>query len=390
MISIRQMNIVYRKELLDGIRDKRAIFTAIVIPLFSPLMIYFLFNAMIDLREDLKETVLMIAGASNAPDLVEYIRQRNVKIVEFEGDADQAIRDKTHNLIMFIPENYASRFSRSKPVSIKLFSDSSRQTARSEYRRAENMIEAYARTIGAMRLMARGVSPGILGALEVREMDMASKEDRSASALKFIPLFVILSAFVCGMGLAIDSTAGERERFSIEALLVNPVKRSSVVLGKWLSASTLAAVGSIVTLIFSFYVMSLVPLEEMGITFKPELSVMVSLSLVMLPLALFASALLITMATFAKSFKDAQSYMGFAILLPMVPFMINQFNPIEGSWTYLIPGFSQQTLMENVMSSKVTEVWQYAASALSALVLSGVLLFASTKLFSGEKIIYNK
>ncbi len=390
MISIRQMNIVYRKELLDGIRDKRAIFTAIVIPLFSPLMIYFLFNAMIDLREDLKETELMIAGASNAPDLVEYMRQRNVKIVEFEGDAEQAIRDKTYNLVMLIPENYASRFSRSKPVSIKLFSDSSRQTARAEYRRAERMIEAYARTIGAMRLMARGVAPGILDALEVREMDMASKEDRSASALKFIPLFVILSAFVCGMGLAIDSTAGERERFSIEALLVNPVKRSSVVLGKWLSASTLAAVGSIVTLMFSFYVMSLVPLEEMGITFKPELSVMVSLSLVMLPLALFASSLLITMATFAKSFKDAQSYMGFAILLPMVPFMINQFSPIEGSWTYLIPGFSQQTLMENVMSSKSTEVWQYAASALSALVLSGVMLFASTKLFSGEKIIYNK
>ena len=72
MISVRQMNIVYRKELLDGIRDKRAIFTAIVIPLFSPLMIYFLFNAMIDLREDLKETELMIAGASNAPDLSSF------------------------------------------------------------------------------------------------------------------------------------------------------------------------------------------------------------------------------------------------------------------------------------------------------------------------------
>ena len=390
MISLRQMNIVYRKELLDGIRDKRAIFTAIVIPLFSPLMIYFLFNAMIDLREDLKETELMIAGASHAPDLVEYIRQRNVRVTSFEGDAETAIMDKTHNLVMSIPENYARRFSRSKSVSIRLYSDSSRQSARAEYRRAERLIEGYARTIGSMRLMARGVSPAILSALEVREMDLASKEDRSASALKFIPLFVILSAFVCGMGLAIDSTAGERERFSIEALLVNPVRRSSVVLGKWMSASTLAAVGSIVTLVFSFYVMSLVPLEEMGITFRPELSVMVTLSLVVLPLALFASALLITMATFAKSFKDAQSYMGFAILLPMVPFMINQFSPIEGNWTYLIPGFSQQTLMENVMSSKTTELWQYAASAFSALFLSAILLFVSTRLFSGEKIIYNK
>ena len=157
MIKLKQIRTVYAKELLDGVRDRRAMFTAIIIPLLSPLLTFFLFNALIDIKEDLLATELNIKGAEYAPDLVEFIRQANITVAHFEGDAEQAIIDKSQSIILEIPEDYSQEFSRSKTVSIKLLHDSSRLNTVAEYNRALVIVNNYSQSIAAMRVIARGI-----------------------------------------------------------------------------------------------------------------------------------------------------------------------------------------------------------------------------------------
>jgi len=382
--------IVFKKELTDGIRDKRAVMTAMGFPILGPLMIYFMFNAVIDLSKDLEEIELAVIGRENAPAMIDWLAQHNVKLQDFSGDPRQAVADSIHDMVLLIPPDFQKRFSQSRSAVVELINDSSKTDARNAVGQVRSLINGYSRRIGSFRLVSRGVSPEITQAVIVQNIEIASKQQIAARVLNVIPMYIVLAAFVCGMGLAVDSTAGERERATLEALLINPVERTQIVIGKWLAASLFATAGVVLTLFLCFFALMQVPLEEIGLSFTLGWGQMVGMLAAVFPLAFMATGLQLLLGIIAKSFKDAQSYLGFLILIPMIPAMVGTLYPIQGkAWMNLVPALGQHILLMDVVGGKTPTIWSFLIAGVAAMMVALACVKLTAYLFQRERIIFS-
>jgi sodium transport system permease protein len=239
--------------------------------------------------------------------------------------------------------------------------------------------------------MARGVSPLVVSALKVEEIEISSAQQRIAKLFNFIPLFVIMAAFTAGMQIATDSTAGERERLSLEPLLINPVPRWQIVGGKWLAAAVAALGGMVATLAITAFILSKLSLEDLGVRFHLGLPECLLMLAAVAPMSLIAPAIQIYLSCFAKTFKEAQSYMGFLILAAIAPGMISLFYPIsDKTWMKPLPFLGQTILAGDVLGGNIPSVWMLLAAATVAVVVAAGFLMLATRLFYSEKIIFGR
>jgi sodium transport system permease protein len=381
---------VLRKEVLDAGRDKRALLTAFLFPLLSPLLVYFMMTAIIELKTDTEHITIPIMGSEHAPAFIQWLKEQDVQIEAFSGDAKQVVKDKDQELVVIIPDDYQQRFRELKTIPIQVVSDGSRTDSQPRVQRLHELLRSYNRMIGSLRLIARGVSPEVTRVMIGQNVDVASKAQRAATALNFIPLYIILAAFVSGMGIAVDSTAGERERKTLEPLIINPVERYQIVIGKWLAATLFAAVGMAATLVLCIASMGQVPLEQIGLQFHIRPEQVLLMLIATLPLAFLATSMQLLLGIFAKSFKDAQSYIGLLVLLPMAPSMYMLFNPFATQeWMFAIPMLGQHLLLVDVLGAKAVPLIGYFYSAISCLVLGMALVLITARLFQRESILSN-
>ena len=379
---------VFLKEFKDGRRDKRALFSAFLFPVLAPVLVYFMLTAIIDLRNNKEQTDVPIIGADHAPELMQWLQERKVRLKDFDGDPRQAVRDQEESLVLVIPEDYQSRLAAFEVIPLTLVYDGSRTDAQSSIDKVRSLLANYNREVASLRLIVRGVSPQLMQVVSVQNTDIASKEEITATALNFIPLYIILAAFVSGMGLAVDSTAGERERKTLEPLLLNPVERYQLVAGKWFAASLFAAFGMLMTMLLCIAAMLRVPLNEIGLNFSISGQQILLMFLGMTPLALLATSLQMLLGMFAKSFKDAQSYIGLLTFLPVLPMMYTMFNPIATEdWMFSIPIFAQHLLLVEVLGAKTVPLMAYVSSAVSCLVLGAGVVMLTARLMQRENIL---
>src|SRR5438094_580466 len=195
--------------------------------------------------------------------------------------------------------------------------------------RARRLLEIYVRRMSALRMIARGVSPTLVAPLEVTDLDLATAEKTAANVLGMMPLFLLMAVFMGGLHLAIDSTAGERERGSLEPLLVNPVRRGAVAVGKWLAVVAAAVTAIVVALLGFMLAIARVPLQDLGIKFHLGAPELIGMLLACVPLAFFAAALEMTAALFARTFKEAQTYLSMMLLVPIIPAAFVTLQPIK-------------------------------------------------------------
>jgi sodium transport system permease protein len=227
--------------------------------------------------------------------------------------------------------------------------------------------------------------------VSVEEVDLATPERMAANILNMIPIFLVFAAFMGGMNVAIDAMAGERERGSLEPLLLNPVPRGAVVLGKWLTTVVLAWVAIGVCLTAFLLAASLVPLQDLGVKARFDITAVLGMLATVVPLALFASAGQIMVSTYARSFKEAQTYIQLLLLLPMVPGMVLAVSPIQSQlWMYLIPVFSQQLLIGEVMRGQPVGMAPFLLGAVGCAAAAALCLMLTTRLLSQERIIFGR
>jgi sodium transport system permease protein len=388
---IRQTLVVLRKEVRDGSRDRRALFTLLFSALFTPALLGFMMNRIADRQRELEDVRIPIVGVEHAPALVDWLRQQaGVAIVPGPVDAEQAVRSGEDVVVVISPE-FTKKFRGSSPAPIKIVSDSSRTSSRPKVQRVRGLFQRYSAEIGSMRLVARGVSPSISTPLQLQDVEVSSAQQRAAQILNFIPLFVVLAAFMGGMQIAVDSTAGERERGSLEPLLVNPAPRSVFVTGKWLAASLWSMVSVVLTAALSLAMLDYIPLQELGIRFRLGSDQVAGLFAVALPICLLAPAIQTYASTFARSFKEAQSYMGMLVLLPMVPGMLNTLYPLSDMpWLHPVPIIGQQVLLTQVLGGRPVGLLSFAASAGTTLLAVLILVRLTTGLFERERIIFSR
>lgn len=382
--------VVLAKECLDGVRDRRAVISALIFPLLAPFLVYFLIYTMIEMRSQDKDLVVAVQGAEHAPHLVDWLTERGVEFTMPAGDPRVLVSTQAVELVLVVPEDFDARLDATKTAYVELVSDSSRTDARITVARIRHLVRSYNAELASLRLIARGVSPAVMNAVDVVDEEVASKQEIATAVLGFIPIYIVLAAFISGMGIAVDSTAGERERKTFESLLINPVSRLQIVLGKWVAATVFSVLGMSMTLILCMLVMSHVQLEALGLRFHVSPWQVVAMLLATLPLAFLATSMQMLVGIFAKSFKDAQSYIGFLVLLPMLPGLYTTFNPISTeTWMYAVPMLGQHLLLTDVMGGVDVPVIGYFLSPLSVLLLCFVFSAITARLFKRESIIFS-
>jgi sodium transport system permease protein len=389
---VTQAIVVIRKELKDWSRDRRSIITVLVSSLLAPGLIFFLFNSMASRQRQVEDVTIPVVGAANAPALVDWLKQQaGVTISDAPADPEEAVRSRKEEAVVVIPDNFSKNFRMSKPAQIRLIADSSSQNTRPKVQRIRGLLQRYNGEIGSLRLIARGISPAVATAVAIEDVEVSSSQQRAAQILGFIPLFVMIAAFTGAMAIATDSTAGERERGSLEALLVNPAPRLVIAAGKWLAGTLTSILTVLITATLLFTMFRYLPLQELGIRFHLGTPEMLRTLAVVMPLCPLIVAVQMYVATFAKSFKEAQSYLSFLMMAQMIPGMMSTMNTLPSKgWMYYVPWIGQQSLLTDVLGNKPIGPLVFVVVGAINLALAIVVIQAGAGLLNREKIIFGR
>ena len=393
MSSWARIWIVFTKEVRDNFRDRRSFLTALLSALLGPLLLLILIVIMgktLFSGQQEKPLLLPIQGAKNAPSLIDFLQQNGVEIQLAPADPEREVRNGNADVILVVPQDFEREFSAGQPATIRVIYDASRQSASLSVQRARNLLESYARQIASMRLMARGINPSITNPLALEQVDVATPQSQAFFFLNMMPYFIVLVVFVGGMYVVVDTTAGERERGSLEPLLINPVKRWEFVVGKMASSIPFALFTVFITLLAFALAFNAFPMEDyVGVQVRLDTSALVNIFLISLPMILLASSLQMVIATFTRSYKEAQTYVGFLPLIPALPGIGLALLPIKTNlWMMFIPTFGQQLLINQIMRDEPVNSLYVMISTAVTLVGSLLLIFFAVKLFQKERVLF--
>jgi sodium transport system permease protein len=382
--------IVFLKEVRENLRDRRTVINTLLTgPLLAPVIFVLIINGVVSRELDKAEKPLPVpmVGAEHAPNLIAALKQQNIVIKDAPADPERAVREMDADLVLRIPATYDESWRKGESAQVELIYDESQRDAQGSVGRLRAVLDAYGQRTGALRLLARGISPSVIRPLEIAERDQSTAQTRSGTLFAMLPYFFILGAFIGGMALAIDTTAGERERQSLEPLLVNPVPRSRILLGK-LAATSAFALTSVLLSIIAFSVVGrFMPTEKLGMSLEIGTHFALLTMLAMLPLVVLISTLQTLAAAFAKSFREAQTYLSLLMFVPAVPTMMLSLFPVKTQvWMYAVPLMGQQITITRLMRGEFVTAQQlglcFACTAAAAL----VIYLVTAQIYRGERL----
>lgn len=385
------MSIVLRKELLDGVRDRRALFSALLYPLLGPLLSGLLFGFIADKQRTAAEVPMPIAGQEHAPELVEWLTTAGVEIVEAPADPRAAVREGEVPFVVVVPESFGESLAQGTTAKLELIVDGSRNDKRPAVAHAQELLQYFGHDLASRRLLARGIDPEIVRPIGVTQVEVASEQELATSVFAFVPMFVLMATFIGGMQLAMDATAGERERGSLEPLLLNPVPRAAIVVGKWLAALVFALVCVVLTLLCCVFVLEYTPVRELGLSLELGPLALLLVLCAATPMALMATAIQVLVASFARSYKEAQTYVSMLMFVPMVPAMIGMMSGLDRSMvSLLVPGLGQQIVVEQVFGGGQTTAVDLLLPMSSALLVAGICVWVTAWMFRRETVVFGR
>ena len=374
----RRALVVLLKEITDNLRDRRSVATALFYAIVGPLLLIPLlgFESQALDRGSGKTISVAVQGAEQAPGLVEYLRQRNIEIQPAPADPAQAVRDLALDLVLVIPPGYADDFRAGRPATVRVVTDHSRTTAAGEIRRVTGALETYSGTVGALRLVARGVNPSVLSAVAVAIDDVATPESEGALLLGIVPIFLMTALFLGGVYVAVDVTAGERERGSLEPLVSTPLSAGEIVLGK-LGAVLFFAFTTMVVTLVGFVIVINLPFPQIpGMRFGLGPGRALAIFGALVPLLLPVAALQMVVASRSRSVKEAFTAASVCSLVPMVPGLFLIFSPFKSTTLAMtVPVFAQNLIMNQILRAGPVHALDYAIAAATTTLL-GIALAA--------------
>jgi len=385
---------VFRKEVLETLRDRRTLLSSLVMgPVLGPL----LFIGVLSLS--LKQSVtaiddavpLTVIGAEHAPNLVQQLRERGITITLRDGAAEDVSRwiEADGELVaLLIPGGFGERLLAGTPARVMLFADGSNNKAERRANRVRAALAGHSATVAALRLQARGISPMVAQPLVIDEIDLSTPTSRATLVLGMLSYIVLVVTLVGGLYLAIDATAGERERGSLEPLLTAPVPRQHLIYGKVLAAAFFMALA--LALVMTTLVASIqrVPLEEIGMSANFSPAVALAVFGAMLPFVAVGAALLTVVASFTRSYKEAQTWLGVVLLVPTLPIAIAGLLDVRATAALMaVPSLSQHLLMQGLLRGEPLSAGYTAISVASTLALGVALTWLAGRLYQREKIL---
>ena len=382
---------VLRKELIDHLRDRRTalmVFTLSIV--MGPLILVGLTYFISSVEEKAEKKEVYVQGTENSPQLANFFARQDVTIKDPKSDFRELIKQGKHDAVLVIPKDFQDKFLTGK-AEVELVYDDTRQDTGGAGGVLKRLLRAFNSEVGNQRLIARGVSPQVLRAVEVQEVNMGTTAQRAAMLLFIIPWMALIVGVTGCIAVAIDMTAGERERGSLEPLLMNPVSRAAVIIGKW---------GAVA--VYGIVIVSLI-LLGFGLTLAfapmPKLAGFISLSpmqyllfaAMLFPFAPAIGALQMLIATYGRTFKEAQTYVSYLVsglsLVPMVS-MFGQFK--DAAWQLFVPMLGQLMVLTRILRGEPVQAIHFLLPLAVCVLIGAISIMLLTRLLQRENIIFGR
>jgi sodium transport system permease protein len=385
---------VFAKEFRENLRDRRTLFSALILgPLLGPL----LFAGALSLRLERgveqveRPLALAVAYAERAPNLLGYLRQYGVEVTAVDYDADAAraaVQAHRYTQVLAVPPDFAARLAAGAPAPLLLYADSSDVTASGEVARLGAVLNRYDVLITRLRLAARGIDPLVIAPLAVHNIDVATPATRSVLALGTLSYLVLLTTLLGGMYLAIDATAGERERGSLEPLLTVPVRREQLIFGKILATCAYMTLSLSLSVLAFAVVLRFTGLERLGMSVDFGAWVALRVVLYSLPLVPFAAAFMTIVAAYTRSYREAQTWLGLMLLVPTVPLAFAGLLGLRPTLGLMaVPSLSQHFLITSLLRNEAVPAPYLAMSIVATLSLAALLIALAGRLYRREALL---
>jgi sodium transport system permease protein len=395
------IGIVYRKEFTEWVRDRRTLISTVLVPLFLfPIMIVgFSALAVVMVGQAKKETPrIMIVGGEDSPQLLAALRKvESLEVVPYRANWKEQISDKEIRAAVEIPRGFQAALEKGEAKTVKIYYYEGEMKSSFGADRIEKFLKDYREQVVKDRLAAKNVPPAVLTPFEIHQENVAPPEKVSGATLGgFIGYMVVLLCMTGAMYPAIELTAGEKERGTMETILSSPISRMNLVLGKFLlvlSAALATAALSVLSMGISFSALRRFNASsgrgeaaELLLQLGPK--AVASIFMMALPLAVLFSAVLMTIALFAKSYKEAQSYLTPMTFLVVIPAVASLLPGVELSPKLaLVPILNTSLVCKEIMTG--TYHWNSIALIFgSTCVYAGVALFLAFKTFQRESVLF--
>jgi len=384
--------IIATKELTDNLRDRRSTILSLLYPLIGPVLLgaLVLFVGSTLTAPKVEEHVVVAQGSANAPEFVAFVREQGADVVETQiEDVADAVRKGMHSSVLVFPDDFAETFGEELNAEIQLFIDSSRLSSIMSIGRTVELINRFNRTTADTRLASHEVDPEIAYPLTMKSVNVAASLSISGIFLNMMAPFLMFNIFIGGVYLAIDATAGERERGSLEPLLANPVPRGQFMFGKYIASLLFTALAVLTAIIAYKAIFSGLGMLGVGIKVNPGLGDFTMVFVLCIPIMMMAVAIQMIVATVSKSFKETQTYLGLLPLLPALPGMIMVFVPIQPSaWAMMIPTYGQTILIGQLVRGETPSATYMVLSCLATMAVALVLLFMAARFYKRENMAF--
>ena len=363
---------VAAKELVDTLRDRRTMLVTLLTSIAAgPLFLVLILNMTANQAERARELKLPVQGAANAPALIAFLERQQVVIQQAPPDYDARIRAGELDVTLVIDAAFEADVASGKAATVRLVYDRSRDRARASIDAAESLLRAYNRQWGTQRLLLRGIAPQVALPLDIQGMDVATPQQSGALILFLVAYYGLFAALMGGMALALDATAGERERGSLEPLLATPLTPLEIVIGKWAAIATFDALVVVLTL-FGFYLtLNFAPLPAIGVPFLFGTLEFLRFVAILLPLVALLPAALLYVGMRGRTLKEAQANVSVLLfIVSMMPVIQLFLQKKEPPWLLWVPISAQYTLLSRALRGDAIPFLVWAQSAVVPIALT--------------------
>jgi sodium transport system permease protein len=376
--------IVFAKELKDALRDRRTLMAVFISSVaMGPLMLVMLSSLVGKFEQRAEAREIVAIGLDNAPSLRNYLERQTYTIKPAPADWEARLKDsKLGDPVVIVPAGFEDDLAHGQAPRVQLVYSSANGRAQSGVGTIRQLLQGFDQEQASLRLIARGVAPGVMSVSRIDAHDVADTASRAAQMTGIVPIFVLMAILYGSLNAALDTTAGERERGSLEPLLATPASRTALVIGKWGAAFALGLLIAVLSCLSFLPAQSLLRSESLAALFRFGWAEAAAFIGLLAPFAAALSAAMMAVAIRCRTVKEAQaSNVVLTMAVSLTP-MIGLFNQEgESAWNLWVPPMAQTTLMNRVLKNTPITPLDVAPSLIVCLAITALALtFVSRQL----------
>lgn len=352
---MKEMLAIYWKEISDAMRDRRTLMMVMFSSLLSvPFLLFIFSTVMSQVESQAVDRSVIAVNMQDAPSLENYMARQGYVVKAAPANYEEQSRNKElAKPVLIVPAHFEDDLAALKKVGLEIAYDTSNRSAEMGLSPLRKLLNGFVQEKAALDLLMRGIAPELLQNVEIKEKHLTRADERKVTITGMLPMFLIMAIVMGGMFAAIDTTAGERERGSLEPLMMNPVSGWQLAMGKTAAVATVTLLIVLLTVASFFPAQSLIANDALRAEFQFGLKDAVAFLMILIPLAAALSAIQVALSLTCKTFKEAQ--VRNQIISLVVTFMPMFFilNPgKEPAWLGWVPVMAQTQMMNQILKGE--------------------------------------